>query len=132
MRLPRLGRAFWAIWLGLLACNIHAALPILIAADILLADAQQDGLRICSAASGQAASPNSGKPAPPERPAHHASCALCPLCLALSANTAFTRPSVVPLPLPSAAVLAAPQPRDGTAYAATPAHAYRSRAPPLG
>jgi hypothetical protein len=132
MRLPRLGRAFWAIWLGLLAGNIHAALPILIAADILLAGAPQDGPRICSAASVAAASPNGGKPAPVDRPIHRTSCTICPLCLALSANAAFTRPSVVPLPPPSAGILPAPQPRDGTAYAATPARAYRSRAPPVG
>jgi hypothetical protein len=131
MRLPRLARAFWAIWLGLLAANIHAALPILIAADILLVGSPQDGLSICTAASVQAASPNSGKPEPSDRPLHHTSCTVCPLCLALSSNAAFTRPSAVPLPPPSAGVLPAPRPGNGVAYAATPTHAYRSRAPPL-
>jgi Protein of unknown function (DUF2946) len=131
MRLPRLGRAFWAIWLGLLAGYVHAALPILIAADILFVSASQDGLRICSAASVRATSPNNNNPEPADRPAHRTSGAVCPLCLALSANAAFTRPSAVRLPPPSAAALPAPQPREGATQATAPARAYRSRAPPL-
>jgi hypothetical protein len=132
MRLSRLGRACWAIWLGMLACNLHAALPILIAADILHAVAPEDGFRLCSAAPIHAVSVNTGGRAPANRPAHGKACRACSLCLALSANAAFTGPSVAPLPLPAAGFLPLPRLRDGTTDATARSVAYRSRAPPLG
>jgi hypothetical protein len=132
MRLSRLGRACWAIWLGMLVCNLHAALPILVVADILYAVAPEDGLRLCSAAPIHAVSVDTDGRAPANRRAHGNACRACSLCLALSASAAFTGPSVAPLPLPAAGRLPLPRFCDGTTDAMARSAAYRSRAPPIG
>jgi hypothetical protein len=133
MRLARLGRACCAVWLGLLACDLHAVLPLLIAADLLHIAAPQDSNRLCSASVSHAALAKNRVPAPPERPRHGNAGSSCPLCLALSANAAFTGPSLaVLLPLPAAGRLSASRRRGGTVHATASARAYRSRAPPLG
>jgi hypothetical protein len=131
MRLPRLGRLHWALWLGLLASNLHAALPILIAADLLPAVTLQQGPRLCSAASAAARPIVADNSAPaPQRPTRPHPCGICPLCLALAANAAFTTLSKAMPPFPNGGCLASLRVETRPLVAATPVRAYRSRAPP--
>jgi hypothetical protein len=132
MRFARLGRACCALWLGLLACDLHAVLPLLIAADLLYATAPRDSLHLCSASASHAALAKNHLPAPPDRRSHGNAGRSCPLCLALSADTALTGPSLAALPPPAADRLSMPRLRDGAVHATATARAYRSRAPPLG
>jgi hypothetical protein len=116
-------------WFGCLAMAVQALLPLLLAAEIRLADAGE--LSICAMdGAEQAAGPvthqhhNSGS-------SHHGGMAACPICQAVACGQAFADTAALP-------ALPAPQSHETAAAFAPPAShlqafyssSYRARAPP--
>ncbi len=117
-------------WFGCLAMAVQALLPLLLAAEIRMANAGE--IPICTAAGlKQAADPATDRQNPsPIR--HHGGMATCPICQAVACGQAFTDTAASPS-------LSAPQSYE-TADAFAPAvprlqafyySSYRARAPPL-
>src|SRR5579883_1443968 len=127
--LSRLSRAACAAWLGLLALAIQAAVPALVAVELVVARNSAEAFALCVFGAPQ--DHHSEAPAPSPQGNKHGIGA-CPICVALNAGHAFTAPDAASLPAPSSyeigTTIALPAaPRDAASVAA-----YRSRAPPIG
>jgi hypothetical protein len=125
----------FARWLACVAALVQAFIPLLVAAELGLAQPADDGMLCAMGEAHHAAAAHqgdalhdgdTGQTAPAA--GHHAPC--CAICVALHAAQAFTAPATVALPIPRArdadAIADA-----GLSLAALPfPGSYNSRAPP--
>jgi hypothetical protein len=119
-------------WLGLVAFAIQAIVPLLVAAEIGLAD--QAGthsiFELCAFGHVHAVDHDGSPPAKSGDRGHGADGAICPICVALHAAPAFTAPILAALPLPSTGSIEPPAIATTDAPRPLALAAYRSRAPP--
>src|SRR5689334_16878144 len=101
MRGRRLQRV--AAWLGLVAFAIQAIVPLLVAAEIGLADraGRHSIFELCAFGHVHVVDPDGSLPGKSGGKGHEDLGAVCPICVALHAAPAFTAPVLVALPLPS-------------------------------
>ena len=131
MRGRRLQRV--AAWLGLVAFAIQAVVPLLVAAEIGLADraGRHSIFELCAFGHVHVVDPDGSLPGKSGGKGHEDLGAVCPICVALHAAPAFTAPVLVALPLPSSGSIDTPTVAAPPILRPLTFAAYRSRAPPI-